>query len=63
MGHYCKNHIVLAIASAVTKAKDGKVTIEKTTGKCNWSGCSTPDVDIHLLTYVGQAKKTTSTQE
>lgn len=63
MGKYCKNHIVVAMASGLSKAADGQVIIKKTTGKCEWSGCSTPDDDLHEMTYEMRSGTTTATEK
>ena len=64
MAHFCKNHILLAMSSGMSKAKDGIVTVKRdSAGRCNWSGCATPTIDLHLMSYEKEEEPTTSTSE
>ncbi len=64
MEHFCQSHIGLAMLSGLSKSKDGKVTIEKGSEKCQWSGCSNPETSLFKMTYdKGEEPTTTTTGE
>ncbi len=62
--HFCKQHIVMAMASGISKSADGKVTISKNKEEnCKWSGCGTPSDDLHLMEYEKGAEPTEKTPQ
>ena len=55
MKFFCKNDIVLAMASGIMKSSNHQVIVGKTLDKkCQWSGCATPDEDVHSMKYEGE---------
>lgn len=55
MKYFCKNDIVLAMASGIMKSSNHQVIVGKAPDKkCQWGGCSTPDADVHSMTYEGE---------